>query len=91
VRRFLLDTNAASDLLEKRGSVPQRARDARSVGGRIGIGIPVLAELFYGVEFSAKREQNLLRLQRVRAGLTVWPFDERAAATFGRLRAEFWI
>jgi tRNA(fMet)-specific endonuclease VapC len=88
MRRFLLDTNSAGDLIEKRGPVPDRARDARRRGGRIGIGIPVLAELYYGVEFSSTRDKNLQRLQRALAGLTVWPFDEKAAAEFGRLRAE---
>jgi len=88
MRRYLLDTNMAGDLVEKRGQVPERAREARRKGGRIGIGMPVLAELYYGVEFSASRDKNLQRLQRGLAGLTIWPFDEKAAAEFGRLRSE---
>src|SRR5437870_2553460 len=88
MRRYLLDTNTAGDLIEKRGNVPNRARDARRKGGRIGIGIPVLAELYYGVEFSASRDKNLQRLKHAISRLTIWPFDERAAAEFGRLRAE---
>src|SRR5260370_1059954 len=88
MRRYLLDTNMAADLIEKRGQVPERARYARRQGGRIGIGIPVLAELYYGVEFSASREKNLQRLRRALSGLTIWPFDEKAAAEFGRIRAE---
>ncbi len=52
MRRYLLDTNMAGDLIEKRGKVPESAREARRKGGRIGIGIPVLAELYYGVEFT---------------------------------------
>ena len=88
MRRYLLDTNMAGNLIEKRGQAPERARQARREGGRIGIGMPVLAELYYGVEFSASRDKNVERLQRARAGLTIWPFDEKAAAAFGRLRAE---
>src|SRR5580765_712243 len=88
MRRFLLDTNIAADLIEKRGNVPERARAAQRDGDRIGICIPVLAELFYGVEFSSSREKNLNKLMRAKAGLTNWPFDERAAAEFGRIRAE---
>jgi hypothetical protein len=42
--------------------------------------------LYYGVEFSASREKNLQ--QRAKSGLTIWPFDERGAAEFGRIRAE---
>ena len=33
-------------------------------------------------------DKNLGKLRRARSGLTIWPFDERAAAEFGRLRAE---
>jgi tRNA(fMet)-specific endonuclease VapC len=88
MRRYLLDTNMAGDLIAKRGQAPERAREARRKGGRIGIGMPVLAELYYGVEFSASRDKNLQRLRRALSGLTIWPFDEKAAAEFGRLRAE---
>ena len=88
MRRFLLDTNAAGDLIEKRGKTPDRAREARRKGGRIGIAMPVLAELYYGVEFSASRDKNLQRLRRALSNLTIWPFDENSAAEFGRLRAE---
>jgi tRNA(fMet)-specific endonuclease VapC len=88
MRRYLLDTNMAGDLIEKRGEIPERARQARRKGGHIGIGIPVLAELYYGVEFSATRDKNLQRLRRALSGLTIWPFDQKAAAEFGRLRAE---
>jgi tRNA(fMet)-specific endonuclease VapC len=88
MRRFLLDTNTAGDLIDKRGRVPERAREARRNGDRIGIGIPVLAELYYGVEFSSTREKNLQRLRRALSGITIWPFDEKAAAEFGRIRAD---
>src|SRR5437773_42604 len=88
MRRYLLDTNIAGDFIEKRGKSPERAGEVRRKGGRIGIGIPVLAELYYGVEFSASRDKNLQRLPQALSGLTVWPFDEKAAAEFGRLRAE---
>src|ERR1700730_5625570 len=88
MRRYLLDTNMAGNFIEKRGKVPERAREARRKGGRIGISMPVLAELYYGVEFSASRDKNLERLRRALARLTIWPFDEKAAAEFGRLRAE---
>jgi tRNA(fMet)-specific endonuclease VapC len=88
MRRYLLDTNMAADLIEKRGHVPNRAREARRRGARIGIGIPVLAELYYGIEFSSTRDRNLERLERAMPGLTIWPFDMKAAAEFGRLRAD---
>jgi tRNA(fMet)-specific endonuclease VapC len=88
MKRCLLDTNMAGDLIDKRHGVDERVREARRKGNRIGIGIPVLGELYYGVEFSSSREKNFQRLRRAMSGLTIWPFEERAAAEFGRLRAE---
>jgi len=88
VRRFLLDSNMAGDFIDRRGKVPEHAQAARRRGCRIGIGMPVLAELYYGIEFSASREKNLERLRRALSNLTIWPFDEKAAAEFGRLRAD---
>lgn len=88
MRRYLLDTNTAADWIDKRGAVPDRALEANRLGGRIGIGIPVLAELYYGAENSNSKERNLEALRRALAKLTVWPFDAKAAAEFGRLRAE---
>ena len=86
--RYLLDSNTAVALIDKRGNVPEQARDARRQGHRIGIGMPVLAELYYGIEFSASRDKNLDRLHRALSNLTIWPFDQLAAAEFGRQRAD---
>jgi tRNA(fMet)-specific endonuclease VapC len=88
VRRYLLDTNTAGDLIARRKGVAERARAVRQTGGRVGIAIPVLAELYYGVEFSSSREKNSQRLRQALSGLIVWPFDEKAAAEFGRVRAD---
>lgn len=88
MKRYLLDTNTASALITKQIAVAAAFRAKRSGGGRIGIGIPVLAELYYGVEKSVSREKNLENLKRALADLVVWPFDEAAAHEFGRLRAE---
>jgi tRNA(fMet)-specific endonuclease VapC len=74
--------------MARRGAVSERAREARRAGSQIGVGTPVLAELYYGVEFSASRERNLQRLRHAIAGLRIWPFEERSAAEFGRIRAE---
>ena len=40
------------------------------------------------MEGSAARERNLQRLQRAVSRLAVWPYDNAAAAEFGRLFAE---
>jgi tRNA(fMet)-specific endonuclease VapC len=88
VRRYLLDTGIAGEMIEKRGKVPDRVRAARRTGGRIGIGIPVLAELYYGVEYSESRDKSMQKLRTALSGMIIWPFNEIAAAEFGRLRAD---
>ena len=50
MRRFLLDTGIAGDFIDRRRGVYEHARDVVALGNRVGIGIPVLAELVYGLE-----------------------------------------
>jgi tRNA(fMet)-specific endonuclease VapC len=50
--------------------------------------MPVVAELFYGVEFSASREINRPRLIRGLSRIRCWPFDRNAAEDYGKLAAE---
>lgn len=57
--RFLLDTGIAADFIDRRRGVYERARHEIAHGNRIGIGMPVLAELVYGVERSASRDRNM--------------------------------
>jgi tRNA(fMet)-specific endonuclease VapC len=86
--RFLLDTGAAGDYIHRRRGVYQRAREAVADGHRLGIGLPVLAELWYGVENSSSRERNAERLRRVLPELIIWPLTESAAEEYGRIAAE---
>ena len=77
--RFLLDTGIAGDYIDRRHGVYERAREAVSRGDRVGIGLPVLAELWYGVENSSTRDRNAERLRRVLPDLVFWPLTEQAA------------
>lgn len=86
--RYLLDTNAAADALFRRRGVPEHVKAARAAGHAIGIGIPVLAELYAGVEFSASRDHNLEILRRSVKLFRLWPFTSEAAEVYGRLYAE---
>ena len=86
--RYLLDTNAAADAMFRRRGVPERMKAARAAGHEIGIGLPVLGELYAGVEYSATREHNLEILRRSLKLFRLWPFKAEAAATYGRLYAE---
>jgi len=86
--RYLLDTGIAADYIHRRRSVYERAREAVRMGHRIGIGIPVLAELWHGVENSSNPQRNADRLRRVLPELIVWPVTESAAEEYGRIAAE---
>ncbi len=86
--RFLLDTGIAGDFIDRRRGVFERGRAETTNGNTIGIGMPVLAELVFGMELSASRERNMRSLQRAMAFLKLWPFDEKAAFAYGRIAAE---
>jgi tRNA(fMet)-specific endonuclease VapC len=86
--RYLLDTGVAGDFIDRRRSVYERAREEATRGNPIGIGIPVLGELAYGMEWSASRERNMQRLHLALSSWKVWPFDRKAAFEYGRIAAE---
>lgn len=86
--RYLLDSGIASDLINRRGLVPNRFKDANARGDRIGICTPVLGELIAGIQYSANPERNMAVLWRETTHLTLWPFDRAAAVEFGRIHAQ---
>lgn len=86
--RYLLDTNAAFDLINNRRGVRGRSENARRAGHDIGTGLPVLGELYGGVEYSASREHNLVILRRSLKLFRLWPLTPESAVIFGRLYAE---
>jgi tRNA(fMet)-specific endonuclease VapC len=88
MRRYLLDTGIASDYINRRHGVYAASRAAVAQGDRIGIGMPVLGELWAGVELSASRALNVKLLKRQLAELTIWPFDVAAAEKFGEVFAD---
>jgi tRNA(fMet)-specific endonuclease VapC len=86
--RLLLDTGMAADYINRRSGVYQRARERVARGDRLGIGLPVLAELWYGIENSRTRDRNAERLRRVLPDLVVWPLTEKAAEVYGRIATD---
>jgi len=88
VSRFLLDTGIASDYINRRHDVYERAREKVSRGNIVGIGMPVLAELVAGIEHSASRDRNLKSLKVALATLKLWPLDQDAAFEYGLIYAE---
>lgn len=88
ITRYLIDTGAMGDLINRRRGVDERAREARRSGARLGTCMPVVGELFFGMEASASRDANLPKLVRALSRLVCWPFDRRAAEEYGRVAAE---
>ena len=87
MKRYLLDTGIAAQFFERRQPIYQRADDATQRGIRVGIAIPVVAELSAGAENSSTRHRNLPALRQTLLGIRTWPFDRKAAEEFGRLFA----
>jgi tRNA(fMet)-specific endonuclease VapC len=88
MKKFLLDTGIAGDSIDHRLGVFERAREEVARGNRVGIGRPVLGELWFGSEGSSTRDRKEQQLRRVLPSLKVGPFDEDAAEEFGRIAAE---
>ncbi|MFO0976880.1 MAG: type II toxin-antitoxin system VapC family toxin [Planctomycetaceae bacterium] len=85
--RFLLDTGPAQQFINNRNGVRDRAELERRRGNRVGICMPVLGELWSGVECSQSRELNLRKLRHGVSQLVNWPFDESSALEYGRIFA----
>jgi tRNA(fMet)-specific endonuclease VapC len=56
--------------------------------GEVGITAITCAELRFGVENSARVDENVGRLERFLLPLEIVPFDAEAARHYGRLRRE---
>ena len=87
-KRYLLDCGPAFDVMFRRRGAYEHARDLRSKGAKIGIGLPTLGEVIAGVEGSSSREKSRLIVQRNVGEFVLWPFDKSAAYEFGRILAE---
>jgi len=85
--RHLLDTNACVDYLT--GRYPKVvARIQRSAPEDLCLSSVVVAELRYGADHSARRRTNHARIDALIEEIECLGFDLRAAASYGRVRAQ---
>jgi tRNA(fMet)-specific endonuclease VapC len=84
---YLLDTNACIELIRKRSQRVLSHLRKHPVGS-VGISSITLSELYYGVARSADPERNLIALTQFCAPIELLPFDGRAAAAYGPVRAD---
>lgn len=85
MRRYLLDTGIAGLYVAQRDPVYARTRDEVQRGNVVGICVPVLGELWHGVENSASRDRSLRELRAALPSLRIWPYTDDAAEEYGRL------
>lgn len=83
----MLDTNICIYLL-KGGWQTAAGRFAQFAYGDLLISAVVHGELRAGVELSARRARDEAALKDLTSDLVIAPFDERAAISFGVLRAQ---
>ena len=85
--RYLLDTNICIYLMREESPAVARRFAALHVGD-VGMSVITLAELRYGVESRASdRKRNERALNALLTEIPAVPFDTRAAATYGVIRA----
>ena len=87
MNRYLLDSGIMGHFIDRRRGVDVRVREVRQRGGRIGTGMPVVGELFGGMELSASRDRNMQQLRIALEQIICWPFDRAAAQEYGRIYA----
>ena len=83
---YLLDTNICIHIMRRR---PPHVFERFRIEGpeRIGISSLSVAELSFGMEKGGRVQDNLAALEEFLYPLTILTFSERAAYTYGRLRA----
>lgn len=84
--RYMLDTNICIYVIKNRPSALREKFNKHAQD--LCISTVTLAELMYGAEKSANRKSNLDVVESFAARLSVLPFDEKAAAHHGQIRAE---
>jgi len=84
--QYMLDTNICIYAIKSR---PIELREQfNRLTEQICISTITLAELYYGVEKSSRRAQNLQVVEEFVARLEALPFSVEAAAHYGQVRAE---
>ena len=83
---YMLDTNICIYVMK---NYPQDLRERfNSLAEQLCISSITLGELHFGAEKSLRRVDNLTAIEHFVARLDVLPFDAKAAAHYGQVRAE---
>jgi tRNA(fMet)-specific endonuclease VapC len=83
---YMLDTNICIYVMK---NYPADLRNKfNTLAEQLCISSITLGELHYGAEKSMRRADNLIAIEHFVARLDVLPFESKAAAHYGQLRAE---
>lgn len=84
---YLLDTNIVSYWM--RGDPPLIRKIKSCSPAELSLSTITLAEIYYGIEKSPiKKKERRNKIERIKSQLDIYPFNERAAAKYGVLRAQ---
>lgn len=88
--RFLLDTDAAIALINRKARAASRAAEwlRRRAPAEVALSGVTKAELYYGARKSGRVEHNLEVLRRFFEPFESLAFDDRAAEEYGVIRAD---
>ena len=84
---WLLDSVTIIYALNGQGRCRQRLNSAPT-RGRVATSILAVAEVFYGVENSSRREENLQRVQRELELFDIYPVTTQTAQIYAKIRTE---
>ncbi|MBV8199065.1 MAG: type II toxin-antitoxin system VapC family toxin [Acidobacteria bacterium] len=82
--RYLLDTNVVTALFKQDAAIHAELATA----GEVLLASTVLGELYYGAARSARRQDNLERLEEFAATCTVLATDAQTARIYGVIKDE---
>ena len=83
---YMLDTNICIYVMKN--YPPNLLEKFNTLAEQLCISSITLGELHYGAEKSARRVDNLTAIEHLVARLDVLPFEAKAAAHYGQVRAE---
>jgi tRNA(fMet)-specific endonuclease VapC len=84
--KYMLDTNICVYLIKRKPENVLEKLHAKMVDG-VAISAITLAELMHGVEASAYPKENTLALNQFLSIVGILPFDDEAAAEYGKICA----
>ena len=85
--KYMLDTDICIDLIRKKNDLILRRLKRRSPED-VCVSAVTLSELEYGVSKSSNPSKNRLALAEFMTPITVLPYDDQVANTYGQIRAE---